>query len=41
LAEALVDGVRFIDGSDDEQTEPDDVVKVLEASCPRGQHPPA
>lgn len=30
LAEALVDVLRFIDGSEDEQVDPDDAVKVLE-----------
>ncbi len=30
LAEALVDVLWFIDGSEDEQMDPDDAVKVLE-----------
>ncbi|MEV0521987.1 hypothetical protein AB0I66_01070 [Streptomyces sp. NPDC050439] len=30
LAEALIDVLRFIDGSEDEQVDPDDAVKVLE-----------
>ncbi|MFD6989911.1 hypothetical protein [Streptomyces sp. NPDC059943] len=30
LAEALVDVLRFIEGSEDEQMDPDDAVKVLE-----------
>ncbi|MFI5978878.1 hypothetical protein [Streptomyces sp. NPDC051452] len=30
LAEALVDVLWFIEGSDDEQMDPDDAVKVLE-----------
>ncbi|MGY4907206.1 hypothetical protein [Streptomyces sp. 900116325] len=30
LAEALVDVSRFIEGSEDEQMDPDDAVKVLE-----------
>ncbi|MFE2236470.1 hypothetical protein ACFXA4_28440 [Streptomyces sp. NPDC059442] len=30
LAEALVDVLRFIDGSEDEQMDPDDAVNVLE-----------
>lgn len=37
LAEALVDVLWFIDGSDDEQMDPGDAVKVLEGG-PRGQH---
>ncbi|MGK5544044.1 hypothetical protein ACSNOH_04810 [Streptomyces sp. URMC 127] len=31
LAEALVDVLWFIDGSEDEQMDPDDAVKVLES----------
>ncbi|WP_338498863.1 hypothetical protein [Streptomyces sp. SJL17-4] len=30
MAEALVDVLWFIDGSEDEQMDPDDAVKVLE-----------
>jgi hypothetical protein len=30
LAEALVEGLWFIDGSEDEQMDPDDAVMVLE-----------
>ncbi|MCY0945770.1 hypothetical protein [Streptomyces antarcticus] len=34
LADALVDVLRFIDGSEDEQMDPDDAVKVLEGITP-------
>lgn len=30
LTEALVDVVRFVEGCDDDQTDPDDAVKLLE-----------
>ncbi|MEU6198356.1 hypothetical protein [Streptomyces sp. NPDC047061] len=30
LAEALVDALWFVEGSEDEQMDPDDAVKVLE-----------
>lgn len=33
LAEALVDVLWFVEGSEDEQMDPDDAVKVLEGSA--------